>query len=331
MNRQRLIALLALLQLTILQLGQAEEKRNEAPRGGGREGQREEMREVPSGREAQMRSERSETQRSMEPYRNGFQEKPETQFRPSEQHERGIERNVPNASSTFQQSQAIRQVNQPKIDKWQGSKEAFTNIQKKNQSASNQIQHNIVSRHPDVHIFFTDSFFSSHHFRPFFHGSGFSWWVRPYWSGLTVWLGWNQVYPIYYDEYGASYQLNRDVYEDTPATSGPSPIQGSWYSLGVFAMGKDATQVSYSNLFIQLAIMKNGEIGGTYYNATTDQNQLLKGNVDPLTQQAVWRIADTPDSPIMSTGIYNLTDDLATVKVQLSSGETQMWVLSRVQ
>jgi hypothetical protein len=106
---------------------------------------------------------------------------------------------------------------------------------------------------------------------------------------------------------------------------------GEWLPLGVYSAGQSTNDAGYSNLFVQLAIDKSGDIAGTYYNASTDEAHPLEGLVDKDTQEAVWKVSDNPQSPIMTTGLYNLTQDVATVEVHFPNGTVQAWVLVRVK
>ena len=150
-----------------------------------------------------------------------------------------------------------------------------------------------------------------------------NWWRAATWVGVAGWLSWGGGYPIYYDngyypiqapDYGYGYQ-QPDNYTPPDANTLYPPdssaeIVGDWYPLGVFAVGKNATLAANSHMFVQLALDKNGEdIAGTYYNATTDQTHEIVGTVDKESQLAAWWLADNPQSPIVSTGLYNLTKD----------------------
>lgn len=93
---------------------------------------------------------------------------------------------------------------------------------------------------------------------------------------------------------------------------------------------QDESQAAVSNLFIQLALSKQGELEGTYFNAGRDQTLPLEGYVDPQTQEAAWKISDTEGSPVITTGLYNLTQDVALVQVNFGDHETQSWTLIRI-
>ena len=104
-----------------------------------------------------------------------------------------------------------------------------------------------------------------------------------------------------------------------------------WLSLGVFAVASDATAAAQTNRFIQLAISHTGEIAGVLYNSTTDSAQDLAGMVDPNSQQVYWSMSNRIDSPIASTGIYNLMEDQTPINVHFADGSDQTWTLVRLQ
>src|SRR5262249_24871982 len=147
------------------------------------------------------------------------------------------------------------------------------------------------------------------------------------------WLAWDAAYPIYYDDMGNG---EADLYydESSPqyaAASPTPPPQGDWMPLGVFPAAKTATQAAYSNMYVQLALNRNGDVSGTYYNASTDKAVELVGSVDSETQQATWQISDNPNSPTMVAGLYNLTQDVAPVQVVFPNNSQQNWVLVRIE
>lgn len=104
-----------------------------------------------------------------------------------------------------------------------------------------------------------------------------------------------------------------------------------WLPLGVFAVANNASAASYTNRFLQLAVNRKGEIAGVLYNSTTDAAQDLTGMVDPKSQQVYWSMANKSDSPIASTGLYNLTEDQTPINVHFIDGSDQTWTLVRLK
>jgi hypothetical protein len=98
--------------------------------------------------------------------------------------------------------------------------------------------------------------------------------------------------------------------------------------LGVFAVTSE-DEKGEPHLFLQLAVTKDGVIGGTYQNTTTGQSQNVAGKVDKSTQRAAWSMTEDPDM-VMEAGIFNLTQGSAPVLVHWGKEKTQTWLLTRV-
>lgn len=182
------------------------------------------------------------------------------------------------------------------------------------------------------HEWFSDSFFYYHNYFPFYYHHDINWWRRPEWIVIVNWLSPGWTYPIYYDYGGYQIPLPVDVEPYQPAdTYYASVINSDWLPLGVFALGMDLDQAAYSTLFIQLAVNRDGDIAGTYYNSSTDQLYPLEGAIINETQQAAWIVADNFDSPLITTGVYNLTQDVVPIQVHFPEGDEQSWVLVRIE
>ncbi len=177
---------------------------------------------------------------------------------------------------------------------------------------------------------------------------------RPYrwatWAALGSWWGGGSSEPIYYDygEEGNVYYEDDNVYVDgeVAATADeytdsaaelaeqgsaaqPSEVkEGDWMSLGVFAVADQ--EKGEPNMFLQLAVNKDGVISGSYYNESTKSTQTVQGAVDKKTQRAAWTIGDNK-SPVLDTGIYNLTKDETQVLVHFGKEKTQTWLLVRME
>ena len=101
-----------------------------------------------------------------------------------------------------------------------------------------------------------------------------------------------------------------------------------WMPLGVFAMTDDSGD-SEANMFIQLAVSREGVISGTYYNTTTGSTLAVQGAVDKKTQRAAWTIGENQNT-VIETGIYNLTQDQTSALVHFGDSSTQEWLLVRL-
>ena len=182
-------------------------------------------------------------------------------------------------------------------------------------------------------------------------------WNQPYrlatWGAVSSWFpswGWSE--PMAYDYGNNTYIQEGNVYygEDVVATQeeygqqafaiagsadeiapGPSADDVEWMSLGVFAMTQDDRESGPEpNLFLQLAVNRNGMIAGTYFNRDADQSQEIAGVVDKKTQRTAWTVG-AEDWPVMETGISNLTKEEAPALIHFADGQTQKWLLVRLE
>jgi hypothetical protein len=176
-------------------------------------------------------------------------------------------------------------------------------------------------------------------------------WTRPYrWAtwgavaGFFPW-GWSNASTysygenIYYDGdevyYGDNAVASTEQYAQQAQTlveSAPEEDEAvEWLSLGVFAITQDGEASGPPpTLFVQLAINKQGIIAGTFENTATEKAQPVEGMVDQKTQRTAWGI-EGQQWPIMETGISNLTEDTAPALVHFEDGQTQQWLLVRLE
>jgi hypothetical protein len=135
-----------------------------------------------------------------------------------------------------------------------------------------------------------------------------------------------QQYATAEEYYGQATTLATSV----PEISEQQAEEMEWLPLGVFAL--TAEGVNASNMYLQLAVSKDGIISGTFYNETTGAVHPVEGMVDQKTQRACWKAADgsNPDL-VMEAGIYNLTEDQTDVLVHFGPDQTQTWVMVRLE
>jgi len=100
-------------------------------------------------------------------------------------------------------------------------------------------------------------------------------------------------------------------------------------SLGVFALTQVDQQVQ-PTIYLQLAVSKQGVIAGTVHNTATDKTNSVEGMVDQASQRAAW-VVTGKTSPIMETGIANLTKDDASALLHFADGQTQQWDMTRLE
>lgn len=221
---------------------------------------------------------------------------------------------------------------------------------------SDQIRNNLQSRYDKA---FTPQWWKDHpraaHAYWDSHHNGWHYWWRPatwaavtgFLAGATVAGGYGE--PIYYDYGDTVYYEGNEVYvggqktataeeyyqqANTLASSTPTPTEtdqqsGDLMPLGVFALSQG--NAAHSNMVLQLALKKDGEIVGTFYNTTSDVARPVKGMVDSKSQRAAWTFADGKNTDvIMETGIYNLTQDQTEALVHFGKDKTQQWLMVRL-
>ena len=160
----------------------------------------------------------------------------------------------------------------------------------------------------------------------------FPWrWNEPatYSYGDNVYYEGDEVY------YGDEAVASTDEYADQAQTlvaSAPKVDEAvDWMSLGVFAVTQDGEESGAPpTFFVQLAVNKQGIIAGTFQNMATEQSQPVEGMIDQKSQRTAWTI-EGKQWPIMETGISNLTEDAAPALVHFEDGQTQQWLLVRLE
>jgi len=177
-----------------------------------------------------------------------------------------------------------------------------------------------------------------HHHYCHWHHWNYQPWKWATWNGLHGWLGY-PVRPIAYSYYvsgGYVYNGGTQITTVTQYAEQANDIaeaaeeqeeDAEWMSLGVFGVvPKEGDEVEVT---LQLALAKDGTIGGTYRNSAVDVTLPLSGAVDEKTQRAAWRIGED-DPVVMETGVENLTKDKSTVLLHFENGTTETWTMIRM-
>ena len=164
-------------------------------------------------------------------------------------------------------------------------------------------------------------------------------------SGLFSSWGWSDSASyaygenIYYEDdqvyYGDEAVASSEEYAEQAQTLAESAPEADdtteWLPLGVFAITQDGEESGPPpTLFVQLAVNKQGIIAGTFQNTATEKSQPIEGMIDKRTQRSAWGITGK-QWPIMETGISNLTEDTAPVLLHFEDGQTQQWLLVRLE
>lgn len=262
--------------------------------------------------------------------------------RPSQsQVQQFLQQNPASAASTLRQQQSLRN--------------SYPQVNRANAQTAARAVSQFNDQHPRASNWFNDGFFSQHQYHPNYYNGNANLWAAAGWATAAGWMGLNTLdggYPAYYydnndeliylspqdattyssppQQYSQPYQNSQTYQSYSQPSTQSTTVQGDWLPLGVFAIGADADQAAYSNMVIQLSLNKDGKIAGTYYNSATDQTYPIEGSVDKTSQQAVWQLSDKPESPVATTGLYNLTQDMADIRVYFPDGSEQQRVLVRL-
>jgi hypothetical protein len=167
-------------------------------------------------------------------------------------------------------------------------------------------------------------------------------WVTYQWSQPPVYYVYGPSGNVYYRDRivyveGKRYATAEEYYVQAEAIANAAPevseAQGEkieWMPLGVFAYYRKG--VTETNTYIQLAVSKEGVIGGTCTNEATNTSRPIEGTVDKKTQRAAWSFADGKNTDIvMETSIFNLTKDKTPVLVHFGPDKTEEGELVRQQ
>lgn len=200
---------------------------------------------------------------------------------------------------------------------------------------------------PGSRNWFNNNFWGHHGWRPPYWNDRRNWWEAASWGALSGWLGYGAVAPYGYGNlYDSGYTYATDgqtvaqpVYVQQDYQDMNDQIDNSlssvdmqtqdWMPLGVFALQASPNTTADPNMYLQLAVSKGGYMAGTMYNATLDQTYELDGTVDQSSQKVTWKLTDSDASPIIETGLYDLTQQITPVKIYFLDGSSQSWYLVR--
>jgi hypothetical protein len=113
-----------------------------------------------------------------------------------------------------------------------------------------------------------------------------------------------------------------------PPANDEEAAKAEWMPLGTFAVSTNNRDTEPTRV-MQLAVTKDGIIGGTLFNYQTDQAVSVQGRVDKDTQRVAIRLGESEDI-ILETGMYNLTQDEAAVMIHFGKGKTENYLLVRL-
>jgi hypothetical protein len=149
-------------------------------------------------------------------------------------------------------------------------------------------------------------------------------------GGLGAWLGIaaleDEPYNVYTSE--TTDEEAADVADQTEQTAANEPAQdvGDFLPLGVFALAP-AGAADASGL-VQLAVDKQGELRGNYYDVLSGEDAAITGTIDKQTQQAAFKVGTSGNVQLEAT-LASLTQPQANVTVRFADGQTRDWTLAR--
>lgn len=148
-------------------------------------------------------------------------------------------------------------------------------------------------------------------------------------GGLGAWLGIaaleDEPYNVYTSE--TTDEEAADVADQTDEGSNESAEDvGDFLPLGVFALAP-AGAADASGL-VQLAVNKQGELRGNYYDVLSGEDAAITGTIDKQKQLAAFQIG-TSGNEQLEAPLASLTQPQANVTVRFADGETRDWTLAR--
>ncbi len=143
-----------------------------------------------------------------------------------------------------------------------------------------------------------------------------------YYDEGTVYSGGEQIPAEEYAEQA------EEIVESAPEVENPDDME--WLPLGVFALADNKNSDAAPNMFLQLAVSKEGIVAGTYNNKSTDETKSVEGMVDMKSGRAAWTIAGK-STPIMETKLDSLTENETNALIHFADGTTQEWLMLHME
>ncbi len=265
--------------------------------------------------------------------------KAQVQNRPAEQNLKAQVQNRPAEQNLKAQVQ--------KIEAPEAANTKFNAVKAQGFAQGGLVRQNIAGRHPNWNNWFNNKFWYNHNYFPRYPYYGYgAFWGALGWGAVAAWLPWLGDNYYYYDNGSAYYQLPSGVYQTMPVapfdysqtvediSSLPAPAstnEEDWLPLGIYALTSSSQSAAAPNMYMQLALNKEGTIEGTLYNTTLDKLYPVDGYVSKDTQRAVLQVSGAKDSPVVETGLYNLTEDQTSVQMHFADGQTQDWLMVRLK
>jgi hypothetical protein len=105
-------------------------------------------------------------------------------------------------------------------------------------------------------------------------------------------------------------------------------LEKDWLPMGTFTV-LDADENEKKGNILQLAVNKNGQIRGNYFNEETGKIRQLLGAIDSKSQRVALRFADN-EKMILECGLWNLTQDSVPLLVHFDEKDSEQLTLIRL-
>jgi flagellar hook protein FlgE len=110
--------------------------------------------------------------------------------------------------------------------------------------------------------------------------------------------------------------------------TGEGDLEKDWLPMGTFTV-LDVNGNEKKGHILQLAVNKNGQIRGNYFNEETDQIRQIIGAVDSKSQRVALRFADD-EKMVLECGLWNLTQDSVPLLVHFDERDSEQLTLIRL-
>jgi len=113
-----------------------------------------------------------------------------------------------------------------------------------------------------------------------------------------------------------------------PESADKTQPTGEFLPLGVFALGPAGAQDP--SALLQLAVGKEGEIAGNYFDVVTGATSPVSGSLDKHTQLATFKIG-LPGAAEFEAALVSLTRPDGSIRLRFAGGEVSDWHLARFE
>jgi hypothetical protein len=142
-------------------------------------------------------------------------------------------------------------------------------------------------------------------------------WAVARFGTAAAWLGLAATDNVYTSE---------ETTAEDASDDGQADEQGEFLPLGVFALAPPSEK--NASVLVELAVSKEGEVRGNYYDVLSGQEQPIQGRLDKQTQKATFT-AGSGGKVTFETTLASLTKPTGSVTLRFENGQTRKWALAR--